>query len=121
MDSESDPTGTAEGPDFFTRVYEAVARIPAGRVSTYGHVARHVGLGRSARTVGWALKMVAHSDAGPLAVPCHRVVNREGALTGRLHFETPDAMEERLRAEGVAFLDDGRVDLDHSLWIPEDG
>ena len=105
-------------PDFFSRVYATVARIPAGRVSTYGHLARHLGMGRSARTVGWALKMVAASDAGPLAVPCHRVVNRMGALTGRLHFETPTVMEERLRAEGVAFTDDGRVDLAVHLWDP---
>ena len=107
-----------EPPDFFARVYATVALIPHGRVSTYGHLARHLGMGRSARTVGWALKMVARSDAGPLAVPCHRVVNRIGALTGRLHFETPDVMEERLRAEGVAFTLDGRVDLDRHLWDP---
>ena len=122
MDSEPADAGaadgTAAGPDFFTRVYETVARIPPGRVSTYGHVARHVGLGRSARTVGWALKAVARSTDGPLAVPCHRVVNRAGALTGRLHFETPTVMEERLHAEGVAFTDDGRVDLGRHLWDP---
>lgn len=105
-------------PDFFSRVYATVARIPPGRVSTYGHLARHLGMGRSARTVGWALKTVARSEVGPLAVPCHRVVNRVGALTGRLHFETPDVMEERLRAEGVAFTDDGCVDLDRHLWDP---
>ena len=105
--------------DFYTRVYDTVARIPRGRVSTYGHVARHLGMGRSARTVGWALKAVAGS-ADPLAVPCHRVVNRVGALSGKLHFPTPDAMEERLRAEGIAFTDDGRVDLERHLWDPAD-
>lgn len=104
--------------DAFDLIYDVVARIPEGRVSTYGHVARAVGLGRAARTVGWALKSVARSDAGTLWVPCHRVVNRFGALTGRLHFETPDVMEERLRAEGVAFRDDGTVDLDAHLWDP---
>ena len=113
-----EPDPPADGPDFFSRVYETVARIPPGRVSTYGHLARHLGMGRSARTVGWALKMVARSDAGPLAVPCHRVVNRAGAWTGRLHFETPDVMEERLRGEGVAFTEDGRVDLGRHLWDP---
>ena len=104
-------------PDFFSCVYETVARIPPGRVSTYGHLARHLGMGRSARTVGWALKTVARSS-DPLAVPCHRVVNRVGALTGRMHFETPTVMEERLRAEGVAFTDDGCVDLEAHLWDP---
>lgn len=106
--------------DFFERVWETVRQIPPGRVTTYGHVARHLGVGRSARAVGWALKAVAQSEAGPLAVPCHRVVNREGALTGRLHFETPTVMEERLRAEGVRFTDDGRVDLEAHLWDPQE-
>ena len=106
-----------DASDFFSRVYETVARIPPGRVSTYGHLARHLGMGRSARTVGWALKTVARSS-DPLAVPCHRVVNRVGALTGRMHFETPTVMEERLRAEGVAFTDGGCVDLEAHLWDP---
>lgn len=114
----SEPSGEVPASDAFDRIYAVVAQVPPGRVTTYGHVARAVGLGRAARTVGWALKAVATSDAGPLAVPCHRVVNREGALTGRLHFETPTVMEERLRAEGVAFLLDGRVDLDAHLWVP---
>jgi len=114
----SAPTGEAPASDAFERIYAVVAEVPHGRVTTYGHVARAVGLGRAARTVGWALKAVARSSAGPLAVPCHRVVNRVGALTGRLHFETPTVMEERLRAEGVAFRDDGTVDLDAHLWDP---
>ena len=103
--------------DFFQRVWDVVATIPTGRVSTYGHIARHLGIGHAARTVGWALKAVARAD-GPAAIPCHRVVNRVGALSGRLHFETPTVMEERLRAEGVAFTDDGRVDLAQHLWDP---
>lgn len=104
----------AETSDFFQRVWEAVAEIPAGRVTTYGHIAEHLGARRSARMVGWALR------AGlPAGLPCHRVVNRRGALTGRLNFETPTVMEERLRSEGVAFTDEGEVDLDRHLWIPE--
>jgi O-6-methylguanine DNA methyltransferase len=104
--------------DFFDRVWDVVARIPEGRVTTYGHIARDLGLGRSARLVGHALHAVGR--AGPLGgdLPCHRVVNRVGALTGRLRFETPTVMEERLRAEGVVFLDDGRVDLARHLWDP---
>jgi O-6-methylguanine DNA methyltransferase len=99
--------------DFFERVWDAVEQIPPGRVSTYGHLARHLGVGRSARTIGWALKAAAATG-----VPCHRVVNRAGALTGRLHFESPTVMEERLRSEGVAFLADGCVDLPQHLWDP---
>ena len=87
-------------------------------MTTYGRIARHLGIGRSARAVGWALKAAARAEDGPLAVPCHRVVNREGALTGRLHFASPTVMEERLRAEGVVFTDDGRVDLDAHVWEP---
>lgn len=104
--------------DFFDRVWDVVAQIPEGRVTTYGHIAAHLGVKSAARTVGYALNAVARSDDGPLAVPCHRVVNRIGALTGRMHFETPDVMEERLRAEGVAFTADGCVDLEKHLWIP---
>ena len=104
--------------DFAERVWDVVAQIPVGRVTTYGRIARHLGLGRSARMVGYALHAVAASD-DPMAVPCHRVVNRTGALTGALHFPTPTAMEERLLSEGVTFLDDGRVDLDRHLWEPD--
>lgn len=107
----------ADRQDFFERVWDLVRRVPPGRVTTYGHVARHLGVRRGARAVGWALQAVARSDS-PLAVPCHRVVNRDGALTGRRHFETPTVMEERLRAEGVQFTEDGCVDLDGHLWDP---
>ena len=110
--SEKDASG-----DFFERVWGVVARVPAGRVTTYGHIAEHLGTKRSARAVGYALNAVARSDE-PFAVPCHRVVNRFGALSGRRHFETPDVMEERLRAEDVAFDADGCVVLEKHLWIP---
>ncbi len=104
---------TPDRSDFFQRVWDVVAEIPLGRVTTYGHIAEHLGAKRSARVVGWAMKAAAGT-----ALPCHRVVNRRGALTGRLHFETPTVMEERLRSEGVAFTDEGEVDLERHLWIP---
>jgi methylated-DNA-protein-cysteine methyltransferase-like protein len=69
-----------------------------------------------ARLVGWALNAVAHHDR--LDIPCHRVVNRLGELSGRMHFETPFVMRERLEAEGVTFLDQS-VDLSRHLWVPE--
>ncbi len=99
--------------DFFQRVWAVVAEIPAGRVTTYGHIAEHLGAKRSARVVGWAMKAAVGS-----ALPCHRVVNRRGALSGRLHFETPTVMEERLRSEGVAFTAEGEVVLEEHLWSP---
>jgi len=99
--------------DFFARVWEVVARIPPGRVTTYGHIAEYLGTRSAARTVGWALNAAAGSN-----LPCHRVVNRRGELTGRMHFEGPFVMEERLRSEGVTFTEDGRVNLSRHLWIP---
>lgn len=103
----------SESSDFFDRVYEVVALIPPGRVSTYGLIAAHIGLKSAARTVGWALNGAAASG-----LPCHRVVNRFGALSGRMHFSNPHAMEDQLRNEGVGFRDDGTVDLEAHLWDP---
>lgn len=110
---EDQPMDKAQQKDFFQRVWDVVEQIPEGKVTTYGHIARHLGLASSARTVGWALQ-----GANRHGLPCHRVVNRYGALSGRMHFETPYVMEERLRGEGVTFTDDGCVDLSKHLWIP---
>jgi O-6-methylguanine DNA methyltransferase len=100
--------------NFFARVYNVTAQIPYGKVTTYGHIAGFCGIKSAARTVGWAL-----NDAKDTGLPCHRVVNRFGALTGKLHFGDPNLMEEMLRAEGVQFDDKGCVKLDQYLWIPE--
>jgi O-6-methylguanine DNA methyltransferase len=108
MADESDDSN-----DFYERVWAVVAQIPPGRVTTYGDIAEHLGRRGAARTVGWALNAAVGSG-----LPCHRVVNRYGALTGRRHFETPDVMEERLRSEGVTFTDEGHVDLDRHRWVP---
>jgi O-6-methylguanine DNA methyltransferase len=102
--------------DFFERVWDVVAQIPCGKVTTYGLIAEYLGAKSSARTVGWAL-----SAAAGNGLPCHRVVNRFGALSGKMHFESPYVMEERLRAEGVTFTDDDIVDLERHLWIPGAG
>ena len=107
-----------DNASFFFRVWNVVSQIPHGRVTTYGHIARHLGIGRAARTVGWALKAAVRTGEGPAELPCHRVVNREGALSGRFHFETPTVMEERLRAEGVTFDANGNVELAAHLWDP---
>lgn len=99
--------------DFFDRVYKVVATIPYGKVATYGDIAEVCGIRSSARTVGWALNGA--KDSG---LPCHRVVNRFGALTGRQHFGDPNLMEELLRSEGIEFDDDNCVRLDKYLWKP---
>jgi methylated-DNA-protein-cysteine methyltransferase-like protein len=100
--------------DFFDRVYAIVAKIPYGKVTTYGHIAEVCGIRSSARTVGWALNGA--KDSG---LPCHRVVNRFGALTGKLHFGSPFIMEDLLRSEGVEFDKNRNVLMDKYLWIPK--
>ncbi len=100
------------GKDFYTRVYEVVMRIPEGRVTTYGAIARACGM-QSARVVGYALKGVA-DDMG---IPCHRVVNRNGELSGKHHFATPTLMRDLLEGEDVEF-DGERVVMDKHFWDP---
>lgn len=102
--------------DFFDRVWDVVAQIPIGRVTTYGHIAEYLGTRSAARTVGWALNAAAGTP-----LPCHRVVNRFGGLSGKRHFEGPYVMEERLRSEGITFTEDGCVDLEKHLWSPSEG
>lgn len=101
--------------DFFDRVYEVVARIPYGRVTSYGAIANFLGVGGSARTVGWALNQTINTDGPDL--PCHRVVNRLGQLSGKVHFG-PGVMESLLRQEGVRFIDENTVDIDAHFWDP---
>jgi O-6-methylguanine DNA methyltransferase len=105
----------AADSDFFERVWAVVALIPHGRVATYGDIAQYLGLRSAARTVGWALNAAAGTG-----LPCHRVVNRFGALSGRVHFGGPHIMEDLLRSEGVAFRDDGTVSMERHRWNPVD-
>lgn len=102
------------GPEFAERVYAVVARIPRGRVTTYGRVAEAIGSVRGARMVGWALKAVPPERR----LPCHRVVNRVGFLSGGWHFGHPDVMKAKLVGEGVPFVDEYQVDLRACLWEP---
>lgn len=99
--------------DFFDRVYKIVAKIPYGKVTTYGAIAEKCGIKSSARTVGWAI-----NGAGD-KLPCHRVVNRFGALTGRMHFGDPNLMKELLLSEGIEFTKDGCVDMKKHFWKPK--
>ena len=101
-----------EKRDFFNKVYNIAKKIPYGKVTTYGHIAEACGIKTSARTVGWAL-----NGCGP-DIPAHRVVNRFGALTGKIHFGDPNLMEDLLRNEGVEFDKNGCVNLEKHLWIP---
>ncbi|MBQ5430913.1 MAG: methylated-DNA--[Lachnospiraceae bacterium] len=93
------------------RIYEAVQQIPKGYVATYGQVAEAAGDRKMARAVGNAL----HKNPDPLRIPCHRVVNAKGELSGRYAFGGADKQAERLAEEGVSVID-GRVDLKHYQW-----
>ena len=101
--------------DFFQRVYEVVRLIPRGRVTNYGSIATYLGTGLSSRMVGWAMN-AAHQQIPP--VPAHRVVNRQGMLTGKAHFSPPSAMQELLEEEGVIVENDCIVRFDHHFWNP---
>jgi len=95
------------------RVHEVTKKIPFGRVSTYGAIADYLCLG-SARMVGWALNRSFHSEF----IPAHRVVNRKGELSGRIHFATPTMMKELLENEGVQVEKDKVVNFQNLFWHP---
>jgi methylated-DNA-protein-cysteine methyltransferase-like protein len=100
---------------FFEQVYNVVRQIPPGRVTSYGAIAAALGTRKSARMVGWAMNG-AHGIEP--AVPAHRVVNRQGLLTGKMHFATPDQMQRLLEAEGVVVKDDQVQDFEKLFWDP---
>ncbi|MCB2221234.1 MAG: MGMT family protein [Bacteroidetes bacterium] len=104
-----------ETESFFERVYKVVKQIPFGRVTSYGAIAGFLGARSSARMVGWAMN-ASHSSDVP--VPAHRVVNRNGMLTGKHHFGSPDIMEQLLQNEGVQVLNDRVVDFEKLFWDP---
>lgn len=99
---------------FFEQVYEVVKLIPKGRVSSYGAIAHFLGAKSGARMVGWAMN-AAHTLPD---VPAHRVVNRMGLLSGKMHFETPTRMEELLKKEKIRVKNDQIVDFQNLFWDP---
>lgn len=104
----------AKSFSFFDDVYEVVMLIPKGRVTSYGAIASYLGTKMSARMVGWAMN-AAHSNK---KIPAHRVVNRNGLLTGRHHFETPSAMQERLEKEKVKIKNHQVQEFEKKFWDP---
>ncbi|RSK42555.1 MGMT family protein [Hymenobacter perfusus] len=106
---------TEQQRNFFQEVHEVVRLVPAGRVTTYGAIAHYLGARHGARMVGWAM-MAAHTATE--YVPAHRVINRNGLLTGKHHFATPTAMQEALEAEGVTVLEDQVRDFKTRFWDP---
>ena len=101
--------------DFYQQVYEVVKLVPAGRVTTYGAIARYLGSAGSARMVGWAMNS---SRKLPEYIPAHRVVNRDGLLTGKHHFDTPLAMKELLENEGIKITNDKIDNFERHFWDP---
>ena len=101
--------------DFFNQVFQVVRLIPYGRVTSYGAIAKYLGTAKSARMVGWAM----NASHGQLPeVPAHRVVNRNGMLSGKAHFGSPDEMEKRLMAEGIEVKNDEILHFERLFWDP---
>lgn len=104
--------------DFSDSVFDQVVRIPKGKVSTYGQIARLIGSPRSARYVGYALRANPSPGTNENSIPCHRVVFKDGSLCKSFVFGGPDEQRTMLEAEGVTFLEDGRINMDAHLWNP---
>ncbi|MEO8711492.1 MAG: MGMT family protein [Parafilimonas sp.] len=100
---------------FFEDVWDVARQIPRGRVTSYGAIANYLGTKMSARMVGWALNA---SFQTKLRVPAHRVVNRNGMLSGKMHFATPDEMQKRLEKEKIKVEEDKVVEFDKLFWDP---
>jgi methylated-DNA-protein-cysteine methyltransferase related protein len=99
---------------FFERVYAVVRLIPYGRVTSYGAIAKYLGSGRSARMVGWAM----NSSHSLPDVPAHRVVNRNGLLTGKHHFPGTNLMRDLLVSENFQIEEDQILDFKEKFWDP---
>ena len=100
--------------NFFQDVYEVVKLIPEGRWTSYGAIAHYLGAKSSARMVGWAM----NNSHGLPDVPAHRVLNRNGELTGKAHFIPPESMEQHLLKEGLKVNNNKVVNSDKSFWDP---
>ena len=105
-----------EENNFFQDVYEVVRLIPKGRATSYGSIANYLGTSGKARMVGWAM----NSSFTEKDVPAHRVVNRNGLLTGKHHFETPTKMQELLEAEGIQVENDKIQNFSAIFWNPSE-
>ncbi len=106
-----------KGPEttFFEKVYEVASKVPYGRVTSYGAIAEYLGTRGSARMVGWAMN-AAHTSVSN--IPAHRVVNRNGVLTGKHHFGGPTVMQQLLESEGIGVVNDRVVNFEKLFWDP---
>jgi len=106
---------TMEDISFFEKVYEVARLIPYGRVTSYGAIAAYLGSKSSSRMVGWAMNSSHHSL---LNIPAHRVVNRNGMLTGKHHFGGRQIMEDLLKSEGIIIESDRIINFTQVFWDP---
>ena len=102
---------------FFEAVFEVVRQIPKGKVTSYWAIAEALGTKGSARMVGWAMNQ---SHFVKPAVPAHRVVNRQGRLSGKMHFSPPERMQELLEKEGIQIVEDQIIDFQKHFWDPNE-
>ena len=100
--------------NFFNSVFQVVKLIPKGRVTSYGAIAAYLGAKKSSRVVGYAMN-ASHAIPG---IPAHRVVNRLGCLTGKMHFSNPEEMERLLQLEGIVVKEDCIVNFKQLFWDP---
>jgi methylated-DNA-protein-cysteine methyltransferase-like protein len=100
--------------DFFQKVFEVVKLIPEGRVTSYGLIANYLGSKKSSRMVGWAM----NASHKLLDLPAHRVVNRNGLLTGKMHFVPPSRMQELLEKEGIIVIENQIQNFKDLVWDP---
>jgi len=103
--------------DYFDSVFQVVRLIPKGRATSYGAISNYLGTKSGARMVGWAMNA---SHTQKEYVPAHRVVNRNGMLTGKHHFPSPTAMQEALEAEGILVKDDKIQNYKQVYWDPSE-
>jgi methylated-DNA-protein-cysteine methyltransferase-like protein len=108
------PSGRKD-ESFFEAVFDLVRQVPRGRVTSYGAIAAALGARSSARMVGWAMN---GSHRVKPSVPAHRVVNREGLLTGKVHFNPPEKMQQLLEKEGVKVVDNQVQEFSKKFWDP---
>lgn len=99
---------------FFYKVHELAKRIPYGRVTSYGAIAKYLGAAGSARMVGWAM----NNSSKDGDIPAHRVVNRKGLLSGKHHFEGTNLMQQLLESEGIEVANNQIQDFDKLFWDP---
>jgi len=103
-----------QSSNYFNNVYDIVKLIPKGRVTSYGSIAKYLGTTKGARIVGWAMNN-SHSNS---SIPAHRVVNKNGLLTGKHHFPDEKAMENLLKKEGILIKNNRIENFEDIFWDP---